>query len=175
MRMPVQANKAIVGKNAFAHSFRIHQDGIPEAFWKLWDHQSGGRWCWIFINLLTAAVDVLPWNIVSNSWIPFRRRRTNSLYENSCWLRWEEDGEWFWFESACDEPANSNKVILSLTFLAKRTSNAREERKALPADLRPLREIRNGLHLQSVLNYHRVYHFYGRIRIEWHYFKSTYT
>ncbi|MFL5730686.1 MAG: 2-isopropylmalate synthase, partial [Cytophagaceae bacterium] len=28
MRMPVQANKAIVGKNAFAHSSGIHQDGV---------------------------------------------------------------------------------------------------------------------------------------------------
>lgn len=28
MRMPVQANKAIVGQNAFAHSSGIHQDGI---------------------------------------------------------------------------------------------------------------------------------------------------
>jgi 2-isopropylmalate synthase len=28
MRMPVQANKAIVGANAFAHSSGIHQDGI---------------------------------------------------------------------------------------------------------------------------------------------------
>jgi 2-isopropylmalate synthase len=28
MRMPVQANKAIVGANAFAHSSGIHQDGF---------------------------------------------------------------------------------------------------------------------------------------------------
>ena len=28
MRMPVQANKAVVGKNAFAHSSGIHQDGF---------------------------------------------------------------------------------------------------------------------------------------------------
>lgn len=28
MRMPIQANKAIVGKNAFAHSSGIHQDGF---------------------------------------------------------------------------------------------------------------------------------------------------
>ena len=28
MRMPVQSNKAIVGKNAFAHSSGIHQDGV---------------------------------------------------------------------------------------------------------------------------------------------------
>jgi 2-isopropylmalate synthase len=28
MSMPVQANKAIVGKNAFAHSSGIHQDGV---------------------------------------------------------------------------------------------------------------------------------------------------
>src|SRR5258708_8039929 len=28
MRMPVQANKAIVGRNAFAHSSGIHQNGI---------------------------------------------------------------------------------------------------------------------------------------------------
>jgi 2-isopropylmalate synthase len=28
MRMPVQANKAIIGKNAFAHSSGIHQDGF---------------------------------------------------------------------------------------------------------------------------------------------------
>ena len=28
MRMPVQANKAIVGRNAFAHSSGIHQDGF---------------------------------------------------------------------------------------------------------------------------------------------------
>lgn len=28
MRMPVQANKAIVGRNAFAHSSGIHQDGM---------------------------------------------------------------------------------------------------------------------------------------------------
>jgi 2-isopropylmalate synthase len=28
MRMPVQPNKAIVGKNAFAHSSGIHQDGF---------------------------------------------------------------------------------------------------------------------------------------------------
>ena len=28
MRMPVQANKAIVGANAFAHSSGIHQDGV---------------------------------------------------------------------------------------------------------------------------------------------------
>ena len=28
MNMPVQANKAIVGKNAFAHSSGIHQDGF---------------------------------------------------------------------------------------------------------------------------------------------------
>jgi 2-isopropylmalate synthase len=28
MRMPVQANKAIVGKNAFSHSSGIHQDGV---------------------------------------------------------------------------------------------------------------------------------------------------
>lgn len=28
MRMPVQANKAIVGRNAFAHSSGIHQDGV---------------------------------------------------------------------------------------------------------------------------------------------------
>ena len=28
MRMPVQPNKAIVGKNAFAHSSGIHQDGV---------------------------------------------------------------------------------------------------------------------------------------------------
>jgi 2-isopropylmalate synthase len=28
MKMPVQANKAIVGKNAFAHSSGIHQDGF---------------------------------------------------------------------------------------------------------------------------------------------------
>lgn len=28
MRMPVQANKAIVGSNAFAHSSGIHQDGF---------------------------------------------------------------------------------------------------------------------------------------------------
>jgi len=28
MNMPIQANKAIVGKNAFAHSSGIHQDGV---------------------------------------------------------------------------------------------------------------------------------------------------
>ncbi|HHH49933.1 MAG TPA: 2-isopropylmalate synthase [Saprospiraceae bacterium] len=28
MRMPIQANKAIVGRNAFAHSSGIHQDGV---------------------------------------------------------------------------------------------------------------------------------------------------
>jgi 2-isopropylmalate synthase len=28
MRMPVQANKAIVGRNAFSHSSGIHQDGV---------------------------------------------------------------------------------------------------------------------------------------------------
>lgn len=28
MRMPVQPNKAIVGRNAFAHSSGIHQDGV---------------------------------------------------------------------------------------------------------------------------------------------------
>jgi 2-isopropylmalate synthase len=28
MHMPVQANKAIVGDNAFAHSSGIHQDGV---------------------------------------------------------------------------------------------------------------------------------------------------
>src|SRR5213078_532317 len=28
MRMPIQANKAIVGANAFAHSSGIHQDGF---------------------------------------------------------------------------------------------------------------------------------------------------
>ena len=28
MRMPVQANKAIVGRNAFAHSSGIHQHGV---------------------------------------------------------------------------------------------------------------------------------------------------
>ena len=28
MRMPIQPNKAIVGKNAFAHSSGIHQDGV---------------------------------------------------------------------------------------------------------------------------------------------------
>src|SRR5699024_12746471 len=28
MRMPVQPNKAIVGKNAFAHSSGIHQEGV---------------------------------------------------------------------------------------------------------------------------------------------------
>jgi 2-isopropylmalate synthase len=28
MRMPVQANKAIVGSNAFAHSSGIHQDAV---------------------------------------------------------------------------------------------------------------------------------------------------
>jgi 2-isopropylmalate synthase len=28
MRMPVQANKAIIGRNAFAHSSGIHQDGV---------------------------------------------------------------------------------------------------------------------------------------------------
>jgi len=28
MRMPVQANKAIVGSNAFSHSSGIHQDGF---------------------------------------------------------------------------------------------------------------------------------------------------
>jgi 2-isopropylmalate synthase len=28
MRMPVQPNKAVVGKNAFAHSSGIHQDGF---------------------------------------------------------------------------------------------------------------------------------------------------
>ena len=28
MNMPVQANKAIVGSNAFAHSSGIHQDGV---------------------------------------------------------------------------------------------------------------------------------------------------
>lgn len=28
MRMPIQANKAIVGKNAFSHSSGIHQDGV---------------------------------------------------------------------------------------------------------------------------------------------------
>lgn len=28
MRMPIQANKAIVGRNAFAHSSGIHQDGF---------------------------------------------------------------------------------------------------------------------------------------------------
>ena len=28
MNMPVQANKAIVGRNAFAHSSGIHQDGV---------------------------------------------------------------------------------------------------------------------------------------------------
>ena len=28
MKMPVQANKAIVGSNAFAHSSGIHQDGV---------------------------------------------------------------------------------------------------------------------------------------------------
>jgi 2-isopropylmalate synthase len=28
MNMPVQANKAIVGRNAFAHSSGIHQDGF---------------------------------------------------------------------------------------------------------------------------------------------------
>ena len=35
MRMPVQANKAIVGRNAFAHSSGIHQDGFlknPETY-----------------------------------------------------------------------------------------------------------------------------------------------
>jgi len=30
MSMPVQANKAIVGRNAFAHSSGIHQDGVPK-------------------------------------------------------------------------------------------------------------------------------------------------
>ena len=28
MNMPVQPNKAIVGRNAFAHSSGIHQDGV---------------------------------------------------------------------------------------------------------------------------------------------------
>lgn len=28
MRVPVQPNKAIVGRNAFAHSSGIHQDGV---------------------------------------------------------------------------------------------------------------------------------------------------
>ncbi len=28
MKMPVQANKAIIGDNAFAHSSGIHQDGV---------------------------------------------------------------------------------------------------------------------------------------------------
>ena len=28
MRMPVQPNKAVVGRNAFAHSSGIHQDGV---------------------------------------------------------------------------------------------------------------------------------------------------
>ena len=28
MSMPVQPNKAIVGRNAFAHSSGIHQDGV---------------------------------------------------------------------------------------------------------------------------------------------------
>jgi 2-isopropylmalate synthase len=28
MNMPVQANKAVVGRNAFAHSSGIHQDGV---------------------------------------------------------------------------------------------------------------------------------------------------
>ena len=28
MSMPVQANKAIVGRNAFSHSSGIHQDGV---------------------------------------------------------------------------------------------------------------------------------------------------
>ena len=28
MNMPVQSNKAVVGRNAFAHSSGIHQDGV---------------------------------------------------------------------------------------------------------------------------------------------------
>ena len=28
MNMPIQPNKAIVGRNAFAHSSGIHQDGV---------------------------------------------------------------------------------------------------------------------------------------------------
>ncbi len=38
MHMPVQANKAIVGANAFAHSSGIHQDGFFEEPRKLRDH-----------------------------------------------------------------------------------------------------------------------------------------
>ena len=41
---PVQYNKAIVGRNAFAHESGIHQDGVLEACRDLRDHDAGKRW-----------------------------------------------------------------------------------------------------------------------------------
>ncbi len=40
---PVQYNKAIVGRNAFAHESGIHQDGVLEACRHLRDHDAGER------------------------------------------------------------------------------------------------------------------------------------
>ena len=51
--MQVQRNKAIVGRNAFAHEAGIHQDGMLKERTHLRDHAAGGRrlrarptWCW---------------------------------------------------------------------------------------------------------------------------------
>ena len=41
MNMPVQPNKAIVGRNAFAHSSGIHQDGVLKHRRDLRDHRPG--------------------------------------------------------------------------------------------------------------------------------------
>ncbi len=43
MNMPVQPNKAIVGRNAFAHSSGIHQDGVLERRQDLRDHRPAGH------------------------------------------------------------------------------------------------------------------------------------
>ena len=40
---PVQSNKAIVGRNAFAHEAGIHQDGDAEGLAHLRDHEAAGR------------------------------------------------------------------------------------------------------------------------------------
>ena len=41
--MQVQRNKAIVGRNAFAHEAGIHQDGMLKERTHLRDHAAGGR------------------------------------------------------------------------------------------------------------------------------------
>ena len=57
---PVQYNKAIVGRNAFAHESGIHQDGMLKNAADLRDHDAGigrrvarPRWSWASIPAAT--------------------------------------------------------------------------------------------------------------------------